>query len=109
MFIEFVGQDVAIMESYRVAYQRYGSDGAKTRSDITGGADTGDAQFDMMISGRYVDRVERRDGRHVACKPFTARRQRSMASISAWRPAALPRFWVPTEPARRRPCGRSAA
>jgi hypothetical protein len=62
MFIEFAGDDVAIMESYCVAYQRYAGGSAKTRSDITGGANTGDLQFDMIINGRYVDRVERRNG-----------------------------------------------
>nr|WP_295469318.1 nuclear transport factor 2 family protein [Mesorhizobium sp.] len=62
MLIEFAGDDVAVVETYCVAYQRYGSGGANTRRDITGGADTGDAQFDMMINGRYVDRFERREG-----------------------------------------------
>jgi hypothetical protein len=62
ILIEFADEDSAIVETYCVAYQRYGSSGAKTRSDITGGADVRDAPFDMIINGRYVDRFERREG-----------------------------------------------
>jgi hypothetical protein len=62
MLIEFVARDAALVETYAQASQRYGVGGAATRAAITGGSGPKDDAFDMVISGRYVDRFERRDG-----------------------------------------------
>lgn len=62
MTIEFADDDNAIAETYSLAIQRYPSEGGETRKAIAGGADIGDNPFDMVISGRYVDHFQRRDG-----------------------------------------------
>lgn len=65
ILIDAVTDERAVVETYVVAYQRYPGDpaAAKTRSDITGGAAAGaGGTFDMMITGRYIDIFEKRDG-----------------------------------------------
>lgn len=63
MLIEFTDDDNALVETYSLAIQRYTSEGGETRKAIAGGADVGDNPFDMVISGRYVDHFQRRDGK----------------------------------------------
>jgi len=63
MLIEFADDDNALVETYSFAFQRYSTGGAETRKAIAGGADLGDQEFDMLMSGRYVDHFQKRDGR----------------------------------------------
>lgn len=66
MKIEFGGPDVAVVETYCIAAQRYSAATAEGRAVLAamaGGqerAGTGDT--DMMAFARYVDRFERREG-----------------------------------------------
>lgn len=63
MRIEFADDDNALVETYSLAVQRYPAGGSQaTRAAIAGGGDTGDGSFDMMITGRYVDHFQKRDG-----------------------------------------------
>jgi hypothetical protein len=63
MLIEFADDANALVETYSFALQRYAADGADTRKAIAGGADLIDEEFDMLISGRYVDHFVKREGR----------------------------------------------
>lgn len=60
MLIEFADESNALVETYSFALQRYSTDGADTRKTIAGGAELGDQEFDMLISGRYVDHFQKR-------------------------------------------------
>jgi hypothetical protein len=62
MLIEFADDDNAMVESYTLAVQRYNPGGSETRKAIAGGVDLGEASFDMLIVGRYVDHFQRRNG-----------------------------------------------
>jgi SnoaL-like domain len=64
ILIEFTGPDRALVESYAVGYQRYANAGRETRVAILGdGVGSSDAEIDMVMPGRYVDRFERRSGK----------------------------------------------
>jgi hypothetical protein len=73
ILIEFAGPDKAVVESYCVAYQRYPDTGDhKVRKAIFGdqvGSLPG--EIDMVAPGRYIDIVERRDGRWRILKRVT--------------------------------------
>lgn len=63
ILIEFVDADKALVETYVVGYQRYPDGDRATRIAILGeemGSRSG--ELDMVLPGRYVDTVERRDG-----------------------------------------------
>jgi SnoaL-like domain len=62
MLIEFADDDTALVESYTLALQRYAAGGAQTRAAISGGTRAADGEFDMLMSGRYVDEFRRRNG-----------------------------------------------
>jgi hypothetical protein len=61
MLIEFADDDNAMVESYTLVVQRYNPGGSETRNAIAGGGDLGEASFDMLMVGRYVDHFQRRD------------------------------------------------
>lgn len=63
LLIEFVTEDLALVESYVRTIQQYPPEGKAQLAQLTGGA-TGnpDAAMDMFTSSRYMDRVERRNG-----------------------------------------------
>lgn len=64
IFLEFADADNALAESYSIALQYYpGGGAAETRSAIAGGGDVSDGDFNMLVTGRYVDHFQRRDGR----------------------------------------------
>ena len=63
MLIEFVQDDVALVESYVRTIQQYPSHAKQQLAQLTGGAaGADDAAMDMFTSSRYIDRVERRGG-----------------------------------------------
>jgi len=63
LLIEFVTEDLALVESYVRTIQQYPSEAKSQLSQLTGGA-AGDQDWamDMFTSSRYLDRVERRNG-----------------------------------------------
>jgi hypothetical protein len=63
LLIEFVSDDVALVETYVRTVQQYPPDAKQQLAQLTGGA-AGDpgAAMDMFTSSRYLDRMERRDG-----------------------------------------------
>ena len=63
LLIEFVTEDVALVESYVRTIQQYPVGAKSQLAQLTGGA-SGDptAAVDMFTSSRYLDRMERRDG-----------------------------------------------
>lgn len=63
LLIEFVTEDVALVESYVRTIQQYPPEGKAQLAQLTGGA-TGNPETatDMFTSSRYMDRVERRNG-----------------------------------------------
>jgi hypothetical protein len=63
LLIEFVTEDLALVESYVRTIQQYPPEGKAQLAQLTGGA-SGDpeAAMDMFTSSRYMDRVERRHG-----------------------------------------------
>jgi hypothetical protein len=63
MLIEFADDANALVETYSFALQRYSAGGADTRKDIAGGAELDDREFDMLMSGRYVDHFQKRHSR----------------------------------------------
>lgn len=62
VFIEFADSHTAAAESYCLVWQRYGLEDRAARAVISGGADNSDRPIDMLMSARYVDRFELRDG-----------------------------------------------
>jgi hypothetical protein len=63
LLIEFVSEDVALVESYVRTIQQYPPHGKAQLAQLTGGASgRPDAAMDMFTSSRYIDRVERRNG-----------------------------------------------
>lgn len=64
LFIEFSGPDVALAETYFLAQQTMGEDAGESRLMLLGDKKVAeDAVILMEAAGRYVDRMERRDGR----------------------------------------------
>lgn len=63
MLIEFAGPDLALVETTFVAIQRYSPEARESLAQTSGGklGQPGMAT-DVMGTGRYVDRFERRDG-----------------------------------------------
>jgi len=69
--IEFVGPDVALVETYFVARQTLGANAAAARTMISG-ANAGSGPSQMEAWGRYIDIAERRQGewrtaRRIVC------------------------------------------
>jgi hypothetical protein len=62
--IEFAGEDVAVVETYYVAWQQLDAEaGAAARSLLEqGGAGAVQGALEIDVMGRYVDRFERRGG-----------------------------------------------
>ena len=64
MIIEFASEDVALVESYVRTIQQYPAHAKSQLSQLTGGAQgPDDRAMDMFTSSRYLDRVERRNGK----------------------------------------------
>ncbi|MBM3490851.1 MAG: nuclear transport factor 2 family protein [Alphaproteobacteria bacterium] len=57
--IEFASSDLAAVETYFLALQRLGADAGPALSMIDGG---GKGAVDVTVVGRYIDRMERRQG-----------------------------------------------
>lgn len=85
--IEFLSDDVALVETYYIARQTYGADAAAARSMIGAGEAV---PMEAEIWGRYVDVVERRAGewrtarRTVAFEVLQAHRQTSLPLSPSW-------------------------
>lgn len=63
LLIEFVHEDLALVESYVRTIQQYPAHAKQQLAQLTGGAaGAPDAAMDMFTSSRYIDRVERRHG-----------------------------------------------
>ena len=63
LLIEFVTEDLALVESYVRTIQQYPPEGKAQLAQLTGGASGNpEAATDMFTSSRYMDRVERRNG-----------------------------------------------
>lgn len=63
MLIEFATPDLALMETYILALQRYPAEAKASLAQLTGGqAGRPGVGIDMLSSSRYVDRFERRNG-----------------------------------------------
>lgn len=61
--IEFVGADKALMEAYFITYQRLSPSAGDARLAYLRGAPISpDQAVETEVIGRYVDRMERRDG-----------------------------------------------
>jgi hypothetical protein len=64
LLIEFASEDVALVESYVRTIQQYPPHAKAQLAQLTGGAaGRADTAMDMFTSSRYLDRVERRQGR----------------------------------------------
>jgi len=57
--IEFTGRDTAAVETYYIAMQRLGDEAGAAQRAMLGGKG---GAIDVDVLGRYVDRIERRDG-----------------------------------------------
>jgi hypothetical protein len=63
LLIEFVTEDLALVESYVRTIQQYPAHAKSQLAQLTGGASgRADVAMDMFTSSRYMDRVERRNG-----------------------------------------------
>jgi hypothetical protein len=63
MLIEFAGPDIALVETYAEAVQRYPADGKAALAQLSGGQQgTSGAAAVLNSYVRYVDRFERRNG-----------------------------------------------
>ena len=66
MTIDFAGPDLALCESYVVAYQQYdaspGADPSHIKAALGPGVEPSDLPIDVVMPARYVDEVTRRDG-----------------------------------------------
>ncbi len=63
LLIEFVHEDLALVESYVRTIQQYPAHAKQQLAQLTGGAaGADDMAMDMFTSSRYIDHVERRDG-----------------------------------------------
>jgi hypothetical protein len=62
ILIEFAASDLALVETYVVAYHNYTDQSPNARSDILGDGAKGLGAVNSRIVGRYLDRFERRDG-----------------------------------------------
>lgn len=63
LLIEFVHEDLALVESYVRTIQQYPAHAKQQLAQLTGGAaGADDVAMDMFTSSRYIDRVERRNG-----------------------------------------------
>lgn len=61
--IEFGGPDSALAESYFIVHQRVSPEGAAAYASLTRGVPLAPGQaVETEVVGRYVDRMERRDG-----------------------------------------------
>lgn len=60
--VEFGDHDTALVETYFCAYLRLGPQAGTENAMLRGGAEAGANGQDVAVRGRYVDRVERRDG-----------------------------------------------
>ena len=86
--IEFLGQDVALVETYYIARQTYGADATAARTMIGGAG--GDGEIEAEIWGRYVDVATRRKGewrtaqRTVAFEVMQAHAKTSLPLSPKW-------------------------
>lgn len=63
VLIEFAADDVAIVETYFVAFQTLGPEaGEAARKILSGGSARPDQPIQTSMFGRYLDRMERRGG-----------------------------------------------
>ena len=63
IIIEFASDDLALVETYVVAYHNYTEDSPTARKDILGDEGArGRGSVNSRIVGRYLDRFERREG-----------------------------------------------
>ena len=63
LLVEFVTEDLALVESYVRTIQQYPPEGKAQLAQLTGGASGNpEAATDMFTSSRYMDHVERRNG-----------------------------------------------
>lgn len=60
--VEFAQPDTAVVESYALVWQRYEAGDQATRAAISGGSDTSDDPFDMIMAVRYADLFMLRSG-----------------------------------------------
>jgi predicted NAD-dependent protein-ADP-ribosyltransferase YbiA (DUF1768 family) len=85
--IEFLGADVALVETYYIARQTYAADAAAARTMIGAGEAV---PMEVEIWGRYIDIVERRAGdwrtarRTVAFEVVQAHPQTSLPLSPEW-------------------------
>jgi hypothetical protein len=96
MLIEFADADNALVESYSFAWQRYSPEGSEARKAIAGGTDVGDQLFDMLMSGRYVDHFQRRDGRWRILRRHVVFDNSQMLSVPANSPQLSPDWLAST-------------
>lgn len=86
--IEFLGPDVALVETYYIARQTYGADATAARTMVAGAG--GDGPMEAEIWGRYVDVAERRNGewrtaqRTVAFEVLQAHAKTSLPLSPQW-------------------------
>jgi SnoaL-like domain len=62
ILIEFASPDVALVESYVVAYHHYTSAAQQAHTDILGDKGAAVGEFNSRGVGRYLDRFEKRGG-----------------------------------------------
>lgn len=93
ILIEFASDDLALVESYHSLIQHYSADAKASLGQFLGpDATTSDGALNLLASGRFVDRVLRRDGqwkiirRTVVAGP--------MMVLPATGPLGAPAGWV---------------
>ena len=82
LLIEFVNEDLALVESYVRTIQQYPAHAKQQLAQLTGGAaGSADAAMDMFTSSRYIDRVERRDGEWRIARRDLAQDWKQLAEV----------------------------
>lgn len=87
LMIEFSGPDVAVVETYCIAAQRYSSatpEGRAVLAAMAGGREReGAGDTDMMAFARYVDQFERREGEWRIARRAVVHERVGMAEVAA--------------------------
>ena len=99
VFIEFADATTAVAESYCLVWQRYGLEARAARAVISGGVDTSDQPFDMLMSARYVDRFALRDGAWKIDRRTTTFERSMRFDVPADGPTTSPEWTVGTRDA----------
>lgn len=95
ILIEFAGPDLALAETTYLAIQRYTPEARESLAQSSGGRlGTPGQATDVMGTGRYVDRFERRDGAWKVARRTVVMGWKRMDTVDADGPTMLPGWEV---------------